>query len=262
MLIASTEDGTGAFALAYDFSQPIVVTKQFSSGGVTLYSSTVPGFDALAADQPDDGLFVLNPGATVRCLIRALLPFGTGVSLNINGTTIHDPGEAATIGTAPDLHVDPTWRLALLDSEPVLDEYRVTFRLIGSASGYGPSAEYQAIIVIDPASLPPSPTPTSTMPTATITPTVPTPTATIAPPSPTPTATAEATATVTPGGVACPGDCDGDDRVAIGELVRAVNIALGTAAVATCRAADGDGDGDISINELVRAVAAALDGCG
>jgi hypothetical protein len=60
---------------------------------------------------------------------------------------------------------------------------------------------------------------------------------------------------------ACTGDCDGDGRVSVAELVRAVNIALETQRTAACEAADAGGDGRVTINELVRAVAAALSGC-
>ncbi len=59
----------------------------------------------------------------------------------------------------------------------------------------------------------------------------------------------------------CAGDCDGDGVVSIAELVRAVNIALGSADVGTCVAADRDDDGMVAINELIRAVNSALQGC-
>ena len=59
----------------------------------------------------------------------------------------------------------------------------------------------------------------------------------------------------------CPGDCNVDDVVTVSELVRAVRIALGDAAVDVCEAADTDGDLAISIAELVAAVNRALRGC-
>ncbi len=59
----------------------------------------------------------------------------------------------------------------------------------------------------------------------------------------------------------CPGDCDGDGRVAIGELVRGVNIALGRAAIDSCPVFDVDVSGSVSVAELIRAVNAALIGC-
>ena len=56
------------------------------------------------------------------------------------------------------------------------------------------------------------------------------------------------------------GDCDGDGRVTVSELVNAVGIALGAAPLDRCPAVDDDGNGQVSIDELVRGVAAALGG--
>jgi subtilisin family serine protease len=55
-----------------------------------------------------------------------------------------------------------------------------------------------------------------------------------------------------------PGDCNGDGRVTIDELVAGVRIALGAAPLATCAALDGDADGAITIAELIAAVGLAL----
>lgn len=64
-----------------------------------------------------------------------------------------------------------------------------------------------------------------------------------------------------PATAACLGDCSGAGTVAVADLIRGVNIALGNAAVGTCDAFDGDGDGAVTIAELVVAVGNALDGC-
>lgn len=61
--------------------------------------------------------------------------------------------------------------------------------------------------------------------------------------------------------LACPGDCNSDGHVDIGELVRGVNIALGNLPVTQCPAIDGNGSASVSISELVAAVNAALTGC-
>jgi YVTN family beta-propeller protein len=58
----------------------------------------------------------------------------------------------------------------------------------------------------------------------------------------------------------CAGDCDGDNQVAVNELVTMVNIALGSNAV-QCSAGDTDHDSMIAISELVAAVNRALTGC-
>jgi hypothetical protein len=55
-----------------------------------------------------------------------------------------------------------------------------------------------------------------------------------------------------------PGDCNGDGRVTIDEMIVGVRIALGDAPPATCAAFDSDGDGAVSIAELITAVGAAL----
>ncbi len=65
----------------------------------------------------------------------------------------------------------------------------------------------------------------------------------------------------TAGWAACAGDCNGDAQVAIDELVRSVDVALGAIALEECTAADLGDDGIVSVDELVAAVKAALDGC-
>ena len=59
----------------------------------------------------------------------------------------------------------------------------------------------------------------------------------------------------------CEGDCDGNRRVDISELIGGVNIALGNAPLAACPSFDGDGSGAVTIDELLRAVNNALVGC-
>ena len=55
-----------------------------------------------------------------------------------------------------------------------------------------------------------------------------------------------------------PGDCNGDGRVTVSDLVGAVNVAIGNQPLSTCARADDNGDGQVSIDELIRAVNAAL----
>ena len=58
--------------------------------------------------------------------------------------------------------------------------------------------------------------------------------------------------------VLLPGDCDGDGRVTIAELITAVSIALATRPLADCPAADADRDGQVLIGDLITDVRAAL----
>jgi hypothetical protein len=57
-----------------------------------------------------------------------------------------------------------------------------------------------------------------------------------------------------------PGDCNGDGRVTIEELILGVNIALGIQPVTACPAFDTDDSGSVTIDELIAAVNVALNG--
>ena len=59
----------------------------------------------------------------------------------------------------------------------------------------------------------------------------------------------------------CTGDCNGDARVAVGELIRSVAIALETPDARDCLAADRNLDDAVRIDELMLSVGNALDGC-
>lgn len=59
----------------------------------------------------------------------------------------------------------------------------------------------------------------------------------------------------------CPGDCDRNGSVSVGELIRAVDVALSSAPLASCDPADDNRDGGVTIDELTAAVGAALTGC-
>lgn len=60
---------------------------------------------------------------------------------------------------------------------------------------------------------------------------------------------------------ACVGDCDGDERVTVDEIVRGVVIALGTEAVDSCVAFDSNDDEQVTVDEILTGVRYALDGC-
>jgi hypothetical protein len=59
----------------------------------------------------------------------------------------------------------------------------------------------------------------------------------------------------------CAGDCNGDVRVTIDELVTGVSIALAVAPLTACEAVDENGNGSASVDELITAVDHALTGC-
>jgi hypothetical protein len=71
------------------------------------------------------------------------------------------------------------------------------------------------------------------------------------------------TITVAPAGrpADCAGDCNGDQRVTIEELVAGVNVALDRDATTSCRRLDTDQNDRVTVDELVTATRRALGGC-
>jgi VCBS repeat protein len=59
----------------------------------------------------------------------------------------------------------------------------------------------------------------------------------------------------------CTGDCNANGTVSVDELLRGVNILLGTSDPRDCIALDVDGNSRVTVNELVAAVAQDLAGC-
>jgi hypothetical protein len=86
------------------------------------------------------------------------------------------------------------------------------------------------------------------------------------PQTPTPTATstspADPTPTVTPTPLtSCAGDCDDSGSVTINELVTLVSIAEDSMSIDACEAGNANGDEQIALSEVVSAVNRALRGC-
>lgn len=78
-------------------------------------------------------------------------------------------------------------------------------------------------------------------------------------PTVTPTPQVSPTPTTPPS--SCAGDCDGSQSVDVAELVSCMNIALETAPLAECPAADLDVSGAVTVDELVVAAGNAINGC-
>jgi hypothetical protein len=62
-------------------------------------------------------------------------------------------------------------------------------------------------------------------------------------------------------GGACVGDCSSDGTITVDELIRGVNIAIGTLPLEQCPAFDTNNDHSVSVDELLRGVNNALNGC-
>lgn len=197
------------------------------------------GADAIpcTADDPI-GVGRIFQGSTGTATARVVSTTGGVIERSAAGV----PLDCSQIdGAAPFSGATLVAALPLL-SVPLLGDSAVTVALACGDAGPVPTPTPRFIRTCIPT------------PTHTETP-VPVDTATRAP-TRTPT-----TAPATPPAAACTGDCNGDRAVTIDELVRAVNIALGSLALAECAAVDANADGNVAIDELVRAVNATLQGC-
>jgi hypothetical protein len=238
MEIWSTADG--ALTIQWDFVnkkvQTLVVgsidpiTQMFQNfctpdSPQCLYSTADPGFMAPTTDpDPADSYFVLRDATAVHLVIVAADP---GLSLNINGRKLYQPGDTALLGTTPGIHNHPSWLLGVRGDQ--VGDFQISFKLTADSSDYAESEVFTAIVT------------------------------NVAPPEGTPTPTASSGPTPVP--TPCAGDCNSDGSVTIAELVLCVNMALGSAAEDACMACDANGDGSIAINEIIAAVSAALNGC-
>lgn len=192
MLLGSSANGGGSLKLVYDFTNKVVVSASFSGGGITLSTTTDPGFDALIIDDPGNAFYALDSGTQVRVQITAI---DAPVSMKFGATTLDAVGESALLGAMPNLHVHPEWRLTLPTG--MFGTYAVSFKLTTTSASYSESVAYTAMVT----NIAPTATPTSTLAPASATPTstaTATPTATS-----TPTATVPAAATCPPAPLVC-----------------------------------------------------------
>ena len=140
MMLGSTASGSGALALAYDFTDEVVTTPSVSLGGMTLYTSIFPGIEWLQADDPADSLYAL-PVGTPFSLQLVSIDAGASVVIN-NKTTLSAPGQSALVATTTNIagdHDHPQWQLLLPDG--VQGNYSVSFQLTTTAKHFTSSVK-------------------------------------------------------------------------------------------------------------------------
>ena len=139
-LFGSTEPGGGALTLDaaaevdVSFSSCIGGTGDGCVGGTVLYTATDPGFEEAEEDEPDEPLYTLVDGVTVRLEITATDP---GVSLKLDAQILNAAGQSAVLGTTPGVHRDLEWQLALPGGE--VASRQVSLRLVTTAPQYSAS---------------------------------------------------------------------------------------------------------------------------
>jgi len=169
---------------------PAPVFPSVCLGAFCLFSATDPGFITRDA-SPGPGFFPLVAGTSVTMEIVSI---ADEASVLVGSKLLDEAGESASLGTAPGLHLHPTWQVTVPSSGETESSFPVRFRLTSGAP-YVASSEYTLMLTL-PAP-PPTPTPVPTpspAPTATPVPT----TAVTASPGPTATPGASVTPAPTP----------------------------------------------------------------
>ncbi len=229
-VVGSDREGGGRLVALGAGETRIGLRQVVCVAGGCLWGASDPGF--LALQEARSGAYPLRSGTRVRFELTSTQP---EVSIRVGSTILRAPGETALSGTAPGLHLHPSWQLTL--PEGTGGTYEISLRLIPEGGAYSPSLPLLLSLVAEVAP-PPSatatmtstPTPTSTLtpshtaspsatsvPTLTPTPAEPTVTASAtssptSPPSPTATATATWSPPTPP---VCRGDCNQSVEVTV-----------------------------------------------
>lgn len=103
-------------------------------GGTLLYSSVNPGLSAIDASAPEESLYTLADGTTLRLEITAI---AAGLSMRLGGTVLDGAGDSVELGATPDFHADIETQLAVAGGSEVAATYGVSFKVSGT--GYADS---------------------------------------------------------------------------------------------------------------------------
>ena len=222
--IWSTADGGGALTVYWDFNKIVQTYQSFcaSDGSACLYTTIDPGFMAPDPPAPASGLYRITDGTKVNIVVVSADP---GLTLEVNGQKLYQPGDTAQLGIQPPIHNHPSWQIVVPANQ--YGNFNLSYKLTTDSAAYTNSEVYTQVVT------------------------------NIVPPVMTPTATP--TAAPTP--PACAGDCDSSGDVTIDELLTCVNIALGTAPLNSCVACDDNLDDEVTIDELIGAINNALSAC-
>jgi len=210
----ATADGGGELRVRFDYDTPVPVFESFCTPDRSscLFSAIDPGFQSPPSLTPPEGLFRVADGTVLSLRITAI---DAGLSINVNGNKLSAAGASAQLGTAPSLHVHPSWQIVAPGSQAG-NQWQVSFQVTTNSSNYSdsPIETLRVLAVSEPD---PTPTPTPTV-------------------------------------IPCAGDCDGNGQVSVDELVTGVAQAQGHEPANPCAAFDADGDGQIAMTELIAAV--------
>jgi hypothetical protein len=143
MQIWSTADGGGALAVQWDFTKPAQTFESFCApdNSSCLYSNIDPGFMAPTEAVADSGDYRLLDGTTVSVDVVSA---DAGLSMNVNGQKLYQPGDTALLGTMPTIHVHPSWQLVVPGG--VFGDYHISYQLKSGSPEYTDSAVYELVV--------------------------------------------------------------------------------------------------------------------
>jgi len=153
MLLESTASGGGQLRVEFDFGTVARVGFSASLGAVSLYTGIIPAFDMLAADEPDEGSFVLATGTQITLTVTAIDAGKT--AMKVDTTSLSAVGDTVALGTVPFPHTHPEYQLQLTLPEGEYGEGTISFQLTSTGPvAYAPSDVYTLKISNGPLPLP------------------------------------------------------------------------------------------------------------
>jgi hypothetical protein len=143
--VRSTEQDGGALSLTGIPDEPVVVGLTFCSNGECLYENAETSIHTPADDLAVPPLFALKEGTQVGLEIVSV---DDAVSIKAGGTHLDQPGETASLGTAPTLHAEPTLQVTTADG--VVGDWRVSLRFTSPSGAYASSDVIELVLTNAP----------------------------------------------------------------------------------------------------------------
>lgn len=142
--VGSTADGGGDLMSEYNFETVLRTDFQIEVGPTAVYSSTTPGIGAAEDEAPD--IFELDVGTTVE---MTLITIDDNLAIQIDATTIDEPGESAVLGTHDGvpgddgaMHQHPSYQVLLDAPKGAFGEGDFSFVFEDAGATYGASDIY------------------------------------------------------------------------------------------------------------------------
>lgn len=143
--VRSTEIGGGTLAVTGGPDGAVAVGLVFCGGGECLYEDAETTIHAPEENLASPSLFALAAGTQLTLEIVTL---DEGVSIKLGDGKLDQVGDAATLGTTPELHAEPI--LQVTTAPGVVGEWHVAVRVGNPAATYAESDVIEIVLTNDP----------------------------------------------------------------------------------------------------------------